>query len=112
MTPTATETQGGSTNDSTDKWNLRLYIAGDSPNSRAALANLEQLCEQYLPGRYEIEVVDLIKDPVLARDHQIVAIPTLVRKLPEPMRRIIGDLSNADKALVALDLSCSTPGKP
>ena len=88
-----------------EKWNLRLYVAGDSPKSRAALSNLKNLCEKHLPGQYEIEVIDLVKNPALARDHQILAIPTLVRKLPEPMKRVIGDLSDADKALFSLDIS-------
>lgn len=86
-------------------WTLRLYVAGDSPKSRTALANLRALCEEHLPGQYEIEVIDLVKNPALARDHQIIAIPTLVRRLPEPIKRVIGDLSNADKAIFSLDLS-------
>lgn len=85
-------------------WNLRLYIAGDSPKSRTALANLKKLCEQHLSGNYQLEVIDLLKNPQLAKAHQILAIPTLVRKLPEPIKRVIGDLSDADKALVTLDL--------
>ena len=88
-----------------DKWTLRLYVAGDSPKSRAALTNLRKLCEQHLVGRYEIEVIDLVKEPQLAKAHQILAIPTLVRKLPEPVRRVIGDLSDADKALLLLDVA-------
>jgi circadian clock protein KaiB len=88
-----------------DVWHLRLYIAGDSPKSRTALANLKRLCEQQIPGQYEIEIIDLVKDPKLAKTHQIIAIPTLIRQLPEPMKRVIGDLSDADKALVSLDLS-------
>lgn len=85
-------------------WNLRLFVAGDSPKSRAALVNLRKLCEQHLQGRYAIEVIDLIKNPSLAKTHQIVAIPTLIRELPEPIKRVIGDLSDADKALVTLDV--------
>jgi len=85
-------------------WNLRLYIAGDSPRSRTALANLKRLCEAQLAGKYEIEVIDLTKRPDLAKADQILAVPTLVRKVPEPMKRIIGDLSNADRALIALDM--------
>ena len=88
-----------------DKWTLRLYVAGDSPKSRTALANLRRLCEQHLQGRYELEVIDLVKEPQLAKAHQILAIPTLVRKLPEPVRRVIGDLSDADKALLLLDVA-------
>jgi circadian clock protein KaiB len=87
-----------------EPWNLRLYVAGDSPKSRTALANLQRLCEQHLHGNYEIEVIDLVKQPQLARAHQIIAIPTLVRRLPEPIKRVIGDLSDAHKALVTLDL--------
>lgn len=87
-----------------DGYNLRLYIAGQTPRSVAAIANLKKICEQHLAGRYQIEVVDLMKDPSLARRHQIVAIPTLIRQLPEPIKRIIGDLSNLEKVLVGLDI--------
>ena len=87
-----------------EKWNLRLYTAGQSPKSLAALANLKRVCEQHLSGRYSIEVVDLMKHPRLAKDDQIVAIPTLVRKLPEPLRRIVGDLSDTERTLVGLQL--------
>lgn len=85
-------------------WTLRLYIAGDSPKSRAALQNLKRLCERHLAGRYVIEVIDLVKSPELAKAHQIVAIPTLVRQLPEPIKRVIGDLSDESKALLNLDV--------
>lgn len=95
-----------------DIWHLRLYIAGDSPKSRAALANLTRICEEQLPGQYEIEVIDLVKEPKLAKAHQIVAIPTLIRQLPEPMKRVIGDLSDADKALLSLDLSKRSRATP
>jgi circadian clock protein KaiB len=88
----------------TGKWNLRLYTAGQSPKSLAALANLKRVCEEHLAGRYSIEVVDLLKNPRLAKDDQIVAIPTLVRKLPEPLRRIVGDLSDTERTLVGLQL--------
>ena len=87
-----------------EKWNLRLYTAGQSPKSLAALDNLKRVCEQHLSGRYSIEVVDLLKNPRLAKDDQIVAIPTLVRKLPEPLRRIVGDLSDTERTLVGLQL--------
>ena len=87
-----------------EKWNLRLYTAGQSPKSLAALANLKRVCEEHLSGRYSIEVVDLMKNPRLAKDDQIVAIPTLVRKLPEPLRRIVGDLSDTERTLVGLQL--------
>jgi circadian clock protein KaiB len=85
-------------------WALRLYIAGQTPKSIAAFANLKKICEAHLPGRYRIEVVDLLKQPQLAAGDQIVAIPTLVRKLPEPLRRIVGDLSNTERTLVGLQL--------
>ena len=85
-------------------YNLRLYVAGQTPKSMAAIANIRSLCEQYLPGRYNIDIIDLMKDPALAQRHQIVAIPTLVRELPEPIRRIIGDLSNTQRVLMGLDL--------
>ena len=87
-----------------DTYVLRLYIAGQTPKSIAALANLKKICEEYLKGRYQLQVVDLLKSPQLARGDQILAIPTLVRKLPLPLRRIIGDLSNTERVLVGLDL--------
>ncbi len=90
-----------------DGYNLRLYVAGQTPKSLAALTNLKRLCETHLPGRYTIEVIDLMKDPALAQRDQIVAIPTLIRQLPEPLKRIIGDLSNAEKVLVGLDIAPS-----
>ncbi|MEA2974328.1 MAG: circadian clock protein KaiB [Actinomycetota bacterium] len=85
-------------------WYLRLYVAGQSPRSLHALANLKRLCDEYLAGHYEIEVIDLIESPSLARGDDILAIPTLVRRLPEPLRRIIGDLSNTERVLVGLRL--------
>jgi circadian clock protein KaiB len=97
MTPATTEPG--------EKWNLRLYTAGQSPKSLAALDNLKRVCEQHLAGRYSIEVIDLLKNPRLAKDDQIVAIPTLVRKLPEPLRRIVGDLSDTERTLVGLQLT-------
>ncbi len=86
------------------RWELRLYVAGQTPRCVDAFANLKRICEEHLAGRYRIEVVDLIEDARLAEGDQIVAIPTLVRKLPPPVRRIIGDLSNAERVLVGLDL--------
>jgi circadian clock protein KaiB len=83
---------------------LRLYVAGQTPKSIRAFANLKVLCEEHLKGRYQLEVIDLMENPQLARGDQIVAIPTLVRKLPEPVRKIIGDLSNSERVLVGLDL--------
>ncbi len=85
-------------------WELRLYVAGQTPKSISAFKNLKQICEQHLEGRYKIEVIDLLQNPKLARDEQIVAIPTLVRKLPVPMRRLIGDLSDPERSLVGLQL--------
>jgi circadian clock protein KaiB len=87
-----------------EKWNLRLYTAGQSPKSLAALDNLKRVCEEHLAGRYSIEVIDLLKNPRLAKDDEIIAIPTLVRKLPEPLRRIVGDLSDTERTLVGLQL--------
>jgi circadian clock protein KaiB len=86
-------------------YDLRLYVAGQTPKSLAAFANLKQLCDIYLVGKYRIEVIDLMKKPQLARDDQIVAIPTLVRRLPQPIRKIIGDLCDTQRTLVGLDLS-------
>ena len=91
-----------------EKWDLRLYVAGQTPRSIAAFANLKRLCEEHLAGRYSIEVIDLIKHPQLAAGDQILAIPTLVRKLPQPIRKIVGDLRDTDRALVGLQLR---PGK-
>ncbi len=85
-------------------WWLRLYVAGQTPKSLTALANLKRLCGAHLPGRYRIEVVDLVKQPHLARRDEIIVIPTLVRRLPPPIRRIIGDLSNEERVLLALGL--------
>lgn len=86
------------------KWKLRLYIAGQTPNCIAAFANIKKICEEYLKHEYTLEVVDLLKKPSLARDHQILAIPTLVKKIPQPLRKIIGDLSNKENVIVGLDL--------
>ena len=86
------------------KWRLRLYVAGNTPNSISAFANLKEICENHLGGRYQIEVIDLLENPTLAKGDQIVAIPTLVRKLPFPVKKIIGDLSNRERVLVGLDL--------
>ena len=87
-----------------DHWILRLYIAGTTPKSVAAIANLRKFCEEHLAGRYTIEVIDLLENPKLARTDQIVAIPTLVRKMPTPMRKIIGDLSDRERVLIGFDL--------
>ena len=98
-------------NGEAETWELRLYVAGKTPKSVAAFANLKRLCEEHLPGRYKIEVVDLVQHPQLAAGDQIVAIPTLVRKLPEPLRKIVGDLSNTERTLVGLQLRPAKPGK-
>ena len=86
------------------RWNLRLYVAGQTPRSLSAFKNLKEICEEYLKGKYHIEVVDLMENPTLARGDQILAVPTLVRKLPQPIRKIIGDLSNTERVLVGLDI--------
>ena len=86
------------------KWMLRLYVAGQTPKSVSAFANLKMICEEHLHGKYQIEVIDLLVNPALAKDDQILALPTLVRKLPEPVKKIIGDLSNTERVLVGLDI--------
>ncbi len=91
-----------------EKWKLRLYIAGNTPRSLSALHNLEQICDTYLDRKYQVEVIDLLEAPQLAKGDQILAIPTLVRKLPAPLRKIIGDLSDVERVLIGLDLR---PGK-
>ena len=88
----------------TSLYNLRLYVAGQTPKSVTALANLKKICEEHLAGRYHIEVIDLLEHPQLAAGDQILAVPTLVRRLPEPLKRIIGNLSNMERVLVGLDL--------
>lgn len=89
------------------QWDLRLYVAGQTPNSVAAFANLQHICETHLKGLYRIEVVDLLQNPKLAKGDQIVAVPSLVRKLPTPIKKIIGNLSNEERVLVGLDLQPS-----
>jgi circadian clock protein KaiB len=86
------------------KWELRLYVAGQTAKSLQAFANLKRICEEHLAGEYHIEIIDLLKNPKLAKGDQILAIPTLVRKLPEPVRKIIGDLSSTDRVLIGLDI--------
>ena len=85
-------------------WNLRLYVAGQTPKSLTAFTNLKKICEEHLADQYRIEVIDLLKNPQLAKGDQIIAIPTLVRKLPEPIKKIIGDLANTERVLVGLDI--------
>jgi circadian clock protein KaiB len=87
-----------------ENWNLRLYVAGQTQKSITAFANLKKICEEHLEGKYRIEVIDLLKNPQLAKGDQIIAIPTLVRKLPEPIKKIIGDLANTERVLVGLDI--------
>ena len=85
-------------------WNLRLYVAGQTSKSITAFANLKKICEEHLTGKYRIEVIDLLKNPQLAKGDQIIAIPTLVRRLPEPLKKIIGDLANTERVMVGLDI--------
>jgi circadian clock protein KaiB len=94
-----------------ETWDLRLYVAGQTAKSIAAFANLKKVCEEHLAGKYRIEIVDLLANPQLARGDQILAIPTLVRKLPSPIRKIIGDLSNTERVLVGLQLRSGKPGR-
>lgn len=97
--------------DRPDFWELRLYVAGQTPKSIAAFANLTRLCAEHLPGKHRIEVIDLLENPTLGQGDRILAIPTLVRKLPEPTRKIIGDLSNTERTLVGLDLRPRNDGR-
>src|SRR5512135_1104954 len=90
-------------------WELRLYVAGQTPKSLLAFANLKRICEEHLAGQYRIEVVDLLENPQLAKGDQIFAIPTLVRKLPQPIKKIIGDLSNTERVIVGLDIRPAQP---
>ncbi len=103
MTDTKTETTQAAETDRSF-WELRLYVAGQTPKCLAAFDNLKRICEEHLEGKYQIQVIDLLKNPQLSRGDQILAIPTLVRKLPEPVRKIIGDLSSTEQVLVGLDL--------
>lgn len=86
------------------QWELRLYVAGHTIKSLTALANLKRICEEYMPGKYRIEVIDLVQNPQLAKGDQILAVPTLVKQLPAPISKVIGDLSNTERVLVGLDL--------
>ena len=99
-----TKLRGRGRASSRKRWNLRLYIAGNTSRSIAALTNLRKICDEHLAGEYRVEVVDLLKTPHLAAGDQIIAVPTLVRRLPTPLKRIIGDLSNSQRVLVGLDL--------
>jgi circadian clock protein KaiB len=108
VTTNANGTGNGNGHD--DSWHLRLYVAGHTMKSMTALSNLKKICEEHLEGQYSIEVIDLIRNPALAKGDQILAVPTLVRRLPHPMRKILGDLSNAERVLVGLDLRPRTKG--
>ncbi|GAB3537753.1 circadian clock protein KaiB [Pontibacter brevis] len=88
----------------TEKYMLRLYITGMTPNSKRAVENIKEICEQHLKGRYELEVIDIFQQPMLAEGEQIIAAPTLIKQLPHPLRRLIGDMSNTEKVLLGLDL--------
>jgi circadian clock protein KaiB len=96
--------KNGATMDLPETWHLRLYVAGQTSKSLTAFSNLKKICEEHLAGKYSIEVIDLLKNPTLAKGDQILALPTLVRKLPVPIRKIIGDLSNTERVLIGLDL--------
>jgi circadian clock protein KaiB len=104
MNASSSAVASGGQHDDEQSWSLRLYVAGRTPKCVAALENLKKLCEDKLAGRYQIEVIDLLENPRLAKDDQIVAIPTLVRKLPQPLRKSIGNLSDTERVLVGLDL--------
>jgi len=95
---------GSDDGDGSNTFNMTLYVAGQTPKSIAALSNLKKICETYLPGRYSIEVIDLMVNPSRAQSDQIIAIPTLIRRLPEPLKRILGDLSNLERVLVGLEV--------
>ncbi len=103
-TKTVKRLKSGSPRRSAKLWQLRLYVAGQTPKSLTAFSNLKKICEDHLKGRYRIEVLDLLEQPQLAKGDQILASPTLVRKLPQPVRKILGDLSNTERVLVGLDL--------
>jgi circadian clock protein KaiB len=103
-------TKGKSANSSIDMIDLRLYVAGQTPRSQAAISNLKKICSEHLEGHFRIEVIDLVKNPALARDHEILAIPTLVRSLPVPIRKIIGDLSDTERVVIGLNIR-SAKGK-
>ena len=102
--PNKKNKKGKTVNTANDKWMLRLYVAGQSPKALTAFANLKKICEEQLKGKYGIEVIDLLINPQLGNEDQILALPTLVRKLPVPVRKIIGDLSDTERVLVGLDL--------
>jgi circadian clock protein KaiB len=109
MNPPGASLEGAGTADSGETWDLRLYVTDQSPNSVRAVENLRRLCEEHVPGRYRIEVVDLRENPRLAADDQILAVPTVVRRLPEPIRKFVGDLSDTERLLVGLQVRA--PGR-
>ena len=109
--PRGADTGAGAPARTAEHWELRLYVTGRSPNSVRAIENLQLACEQYLAGQYHIEIVDLLENPRLAADDQILAVPTLVKRLPPPIRKIVGDLSDTDRLLVGLQLR-SRKGAP
>ncbi len=102
--PPGADTGAGASAPPAETWELRLYVTGRSPNSVRAIENLQRACEQHLAGQYHIEIVDLLENPRLAADDQILAVPTVIRKLPQPIRTIVGDLSDTDRVLVGLQL--------
>ena len=104
MTNDSNSIKNEATDKSSEIWNLRLYVAGQTPKSIEAFSNLKEICETYMKGHYSIEVIDLVENPELAKEDQILAIPTLIRKLPEPIRKIIGTLANEEKVLIGLDI--------
>ncbi|MGE5807021.1 MAG: circadian clock protein KaiB [Ignavibacteria bacterium] len=103
-TPSSSEIPGKRKKEKKELFELKLYIAGQTPRSIAAFSNLKKICDEHLAGKYRITIIDLLKNPKLAQGDQIIAIPTLVKKLPEPVRKIIGDLSNTERVLIGLDL--------
>lgn len=96
--------------DNLPRYDLRLYVAGMTPRSNLAITNIKEICEEKLKGRYDLQVIDLYQQPLLAKGEQIIALPTLIRKLPVPLRRLIGDLSNREKVLIGLDLKAKPSG--
>jgi len=112
-TPAGRKLRAKETARAEEVWELRLYVAGQTPKSVTALVNLERICNKHLAGRYRIEVIDLTQTPQLAAGDQIVAVPTLIRRLPAPIRKVIGDLSNTERVLIGLDLRAVTaPPEP
>jgi circadian clock protein KaiB len=111
-TPAGRKLRAKETARAEDVWELRLYVAGQTPKSVTAFANLERICNEHLAGRFRIEVIDLTRTPQLAAGDQIVAVPTLMRKLPQPIKKIIGDLSNTERVLIGLDLRAVNASPP